>query len=47
MSKKTRNPFNVDDPEKVLQERMKHARRISREEFMQSKKQKATDEKKK
>lgn len=47
MSKKTKNPFSVADPEKILQERMKHARRMTREEFMQSRKQKETEEKNK
>jgi hypothetical protein len=46
MSKKTKNPFSVADPEKVLQERMKNARRMTREEFIQSRKQKETKEKK-
>ena len=47
MAKKTKNPFSVADPEKVLQERTKHARRMTREKFMQSRRQMETEEKKK
>ena len=47
MSKKTKNPFSQDDPEKILQERMKHARRMTREEFVQSLRQKGSEQKKK
>lgn len=28
------NPFRVADPEKILQERMKHAQKITREELV-------------
>jgi hypothetical protein len=46
--KKSKNPFE-HDPEQVLQERMKHARKITRDEFLNPNKQenkKAADEKK-
>jgi len=45
---KSHNPFQVN-PEKELQERKKYARKITREEFLNSKKQvskKSADDKK-
>jgi hypothetical protein len=37
MEKSNKNPFRVN-PEQVLQDRMKHARKITRDEFFQSSK---------
>jgi hypothetical protein len=39
------NPFLKKNPEEVLQERMKHARRITREEFIQNTAQSTPDKK--